>query len=108
MTPGRESEAGGMAPLIREILTILAGIQDQAPMAFLKVLQVAEHLQTSPALVYQLCAEKKIPHVRVGMGRGAIRIDEADLAAFIETCRVGPHGMKNTAGLKHIRLPVGE
>lgn len=38
------------------------------------VKQAAETLGVSPALVYALCAAKKIKHERHGLGRGAIRI----------------------------------
>jgi excisionase family DNA binding protein len=57
-------------------------------MSLLTVKQVAEHLQVSQATVYQLCATGKLTHVRVGVGRGAIRVDEDALAAFIRACTV--------------------
>jgi excisionase family DNA binding protein len=54
----------------------------------LSVRQVAERLQCSAATVYALCAAKLLPHSRVGLGRGIIRISEADLAAYLAGRRV--------------------
>jgi excisionase family DNA binding protein len=62
------------------------------------VKQAAERLQCSAATVYQLCAAKLILHSRVGLGRGVIRITEADLAAYLAARRVQPERPK----LKHI------
>jgi excisionase family DNA binding protein len=76
-------------------------------MAFKTIKQVAEQLLVSQATVYSLCAQFKLPHVRVGTGRGTIRIDEADLAAFLQASKVEPNRLRNTAGLKHIRLAAG-
>jgi excisionase family DNA binding protein len=54
----------------------------------LTVKQAAERLQCSPATVYQLCAARLLPHSRVGLGRGVIRISEADIAAYLAGRRV--------------------
>ena len=45
----------------------------------------AEQLQVSVATVYVLCNRGKLPHVRIGVGRGTIRIREEDLTDFLET-----------------------
>jgi excisionase family DNA binding protein len=58
-------------------------------MALLTVKQVAERLQVSEATVYQLCAQRKLVHLRVGVGRGAIRVGEDALAAFLQASTVG-------------------
>jgi excisionase family DNA binding protein len=73
-------------------------------MGLLTVKQVAAILQVSAATVYQLCAARKLPHVRVGVGRGAIRVDEDALAAFLQASTVAPGRPANAAALKHIRL----
>jgi excisionase family DNA binding protein len=65
------------------------------------VKQVAERLQVSAQVVYQLCALRRIVHVRIGSGRGTIRITEAALQQFLEGCEVGTRGV--SADLKHIR-----
>jgi excisionase family DNA binding protein len=54
----------------------------------LTVKQAAERLQCSPATVYQLCAARLLPHSRVGLGRGVIRIAEADLDRYLAGRRV--------------------
>jgi excisionase family DNA binding protein len=46
----------------------------------LTVREVAERLAISTATVYALCDRGELPHVRIS---NAIRIDPADLAAFI-------------------------
>lgn len=53
-------------------------------MRFLTVRQVAERLQVSAASVYQLCAEGRIAHHRLGVGRGTIRITEEQLRQYPE------------------------
>ena len=68
----------------------------------LKVPAVARHLQCSPALVYALCSEGRLPHIRLGLGRGTIRIAEEDLAEFLRECRsLG----RLPEDLKHISMP---
>jgi excisionase family DNA binding protein len=64
----------------------------------LTVKQTAERLQCSPATVYQLCAAKLLPHSRVGLGRGVIRIAEADLAGYL----AGRHVQPEQPRLRHI------
>jgi excisionase family DNA binding protein len=58
---------------------------------YLTVKEVAERLAVAQATVYLLCSESKIDHLRVGIGRGAIRISEEALDNFIKgaTVRVG-------------------
>jgi hypothetical protein len=62
--------------------------------------------QYPAALVYLLCAERRLAHHRVGNKRGTIRIREEDLAAFFEGCRVQPTplGLRGPEALRHIRL----
>jgi excisionase family DNA binding protein len=52
------------------------------------VKQAAERLGVSAATVYQLCAAKLLPHSRVGLGRGVIRITEADIDRYLAGRRV--------------------
>jgi excisionase family DNA binding protein len=47
---------------------------------FLTVRDLAAQLCVSTATVYNLCATRELPHVRV---LGAIRIAHADLAAYV-------------------------
>jgi excisionase family DNA binding protein len=72
------------------------------PMKLLTVREAAVRLGCSPALVYQLCAERRIGHVRLGVGRGTIRIPEDELEEYLKSCKVGTHSL--TQNLKHIRM----
>lgn len=54
----------------------------------LKVKDVAEQLGVAQGTVYQLCASGKLVHIRIGCGRGAIRIEPAAMAAYVESARV--------------------
>ena len=49
--------------------------------------EVATHLSVSRSLVYELVVKGKLPHHRVGVGRGTIRISEDDVAEFLRSCR---------------------
>lgn len=71
----------------------------------LSVKQAAERLDVSPALVYALCAKKRIRHERHGLGRGTIRIPEDALEEYRKVCAVEA-GEGGSAGLhlKHIKL----
>ena len=53
----------------------------------LTVRQVAERLNVSASCVYQLVESGKIPNHRIGLGRGAIRVSEADLEEYLASCR---------------------
>lgn len=59
-------------------------------MQLLTVTDVQQRLNVSRACVYSLIAEGKLPCVRIGVGRGTIRVDEAELEAFVEKCRTVP------------------
>lgn len=95
VTTGRKSRLRA-APL---------GLEQRRRTEVLTVKQTADQLQVSAALVYQLCAGRKLAHHRLGVGRGTIRIAEADLAAFVEDCKVLPYTLANVAGLRHLTMP---
>ena len=67
----------------------------------MNVREAAKRLEVSASIVYGLCAQRRLPHVRVGLGRGTIRISEDDLKSFLETCRPEPPARP---ALKHIKL----
>jgi excisionase family DNA binding protein len=76
-------------------------------MTMLTVTQVAERLSCSAALVYQLCADGRIAHHRLGLGRGTIRITEDGLSEYLlKTHNTTTQPAKTLVGLKHIRLPL--
>ena len=58
-------------------------------MKLLTVRDTAGRLGVSLGCVYGLVAKGELPHLRVGTGRGTIRIDENDLGDFIEGRKVG-------------------
>jgi excisionase family DNA binding protein len=68
--------------------------------------QAAVRVGVSLSLVYELCQQKLIPHFRLGGKgrRGRILIEESDLAAFIQSCRVQAETDRSELQLKHIRL----
>ena len=55
----------------------------------LNVTDIAKRLRLSVSMVYQLVAERKISHRRIG---GAIRFAESDLEEYLESVR---HGRKS-------------
>jgi excisionase family DNA binding protein len=57
-------------------------------MGVLTVKQAAERLQVAPATIYGLCARLQLPHLRIGTGRGTIRLLEEDLLAFLRGRKV--------------------
>lgn len=77
-------------------------------MKFYTVQEVADRLGVVPATIYALCQKKVIPHVRVGTGRGAIRISEEGLEVYLAGAAV----RQNDVGLppppptklKHLKI----
>ena len=72
----------------------------------LTVKQVAERLGLSTSQVYALCASGKLPHHRFGVGKGALRISEEQLAAFLEATKFKPPAAE-LPELRHIQLRGG-
>ncbi len=74
-------------------------------MKLLTVKEAAERLRCSPSTVYQLCEFGKLPHSRIGLGRGVIRIAEGDIEELLRRGRVEPtaSGADQKMSLKHIR-----
>ena len=70
----------------------------------LTVADVAKRLRCSPSLVYALIARGRLAHHRLGLGRGAIRVTEAQLAAFLEGTAITP-APSQPEELRHIRSP---
>ena len=54
----------------------------------LRVGEAARRLRCSPSTIYALCRLRTISHIRVGAGRGSIRIRENDLDEYIARNRV--------------------
>lgn len=66
----------------------------------LTVAQAAVDAGVSESLVYAWCREKRLAHYRVGRDgkRGQIRIDPADLSAFVRTLRQEVHPLLAEGG----------
>ncbi len=57
------------------------------------VKQAATMLTVSPSLVYALVASGTLPAVRLGTGRGTIRLDDEAVRQYLEATKVQPpHG----------------
>jgi excisionase family DNA binding protein len=73
-----------------------------------RVKEAAARLEVSPATIYALVASGKLRSLRVGMGRGVIRITEAHLAEFIAGTEPGPRSAPappaRRVRLKHLHL----
>jgi excisionase family DNA binding protein len=75
----------------------------------MNVAEAAEQLNVSISCVYQLVERGKLPHHRIGVGRGAIRFSDDDISGFLLGCHHG--ALKPIATperprlLKHIRRP---
>jgi excisionase family DNA binding protein len=71
----------------------------------LTVKAAAERAGVSVSLIYSLCAEGRLPHVRLGREgrRGTIRIRESDLSEFLEASVSQPASSVLDEALKFIR-----
>jgi excisionase family DNA binding protein len=68
--------------------------------------QAAERARVSTSLVYQWCQDRVLVHYRLGRPgkRGRIRIEEADLEAFLGSCKREGETPLPAMTLKHIKL----
>lgn len=74
-------------------------------MAKMSIKQAADRTGFSTSLLYQICAERRLPHYRLGRNgkRGKILIDEADLDAFMAASKVeAVAGAVPVTALRHI------
>jgi excisionase family DNA binding protein len=71
----------------------------------LSIRQVAQRAGVSLALVYRWCEERRLPHYRLGgLGRrGRIQVEEADLDAFLESCKVEAGALRPDFTFTHRR-----
>jgi excisionase family DNA binding protein len=74
----------------------------------LTIRDVAQRLTIAPSTAYALIQSGKIVGHRIGVGRGAIRVDEEDLETFLESCRSSPRPAPRRKApppsLKHLRI----
>jgi excisionase family DNA binding protein len=52
------------------------------------VIEAAKLLEVQPSTVYALCAARRLGHSRYGLGKGTIRIEPADLDAYMRSARI--------------------
>ncbi len=73
----------------------------------------AAYADVCTSVIYGLCADRALPHYRVGGRgrRGKIVIHKPDLDAYLSSCRVGPEQRPDSPAprsrptLRHLRLP---
>ena len=73
----------------------------------LSVKDTASRLGISPGLVYSLVAGRKLRFVRIGNGRGRIRIPEDAIGEYLARSTFAPQEPQPPSGrvrLKHLRL----
>jgi excisionase family DNA binding protein len=78
-----------------------APIKD-AEIALFTVKETATRLSVSEQLVYALCASRRLRHVRVGLGRGTIRIPEDAVDEFLRGRTVAVGEAPTAEVLRHI------
>jgi excisionase family DNA binding protein len=75
-------------------------------MTLLKIHELKDRLRISLTTAYNLVARGKIRHVRVGLGRGGIRIPEEALMEYLKAREWGgqsePLAPPQRAKLKHL------
>ena len=78
----------------------------------LKPEDVAERLNISRSLVYDLIEKRKLPCHRIGLGRGAIRVAEDDVIEFLRSNRIESRGANEETRkprrrqvLRHLKHP---
>ena len=59
------------------------------PTAIYTVAEIADRLRCSKTNVYDLIGQKELAVVRIGAGRGGIRVMGSDLLAFLASRREG-------------------
>lgn len=96
-----------IAAAVLVLAEVLGGAE--AP-AVLKVSEVAQQLNVGKATVYDLVDSGKLPALRVGQGRGTIRISQADLAHYQQAAnRTARSADRVTmAELRNLASPLGK
>src|SRR5262249_18440634 len=72
----------------RRASLLTAGVESYSAEKNYTVREVAELLSISAQAVYQLCTKKKLRHLRLGIGRGTLRIPASALDEFISQSTV--------------------
>ncbi len=110
MTRAKQPRGDDRCSPTRRITTCDSEPQTRNPSlgTLLKPSEVAERLGTSRSHVYDLIQSRAIAVHRVGRGqRGAVRISEVDLEAYLADCRIEatkPVRATPAPRLKHLKL----
>jgi excisionase family DNA binding protein len=67
------------------------------------VAQAAGRLGISQSLLYAMVQEKKIPHRRVGVGKGRILFTDEDIGCYLESCRVQAFALPTAVTFTHTK-----
>jgi excisionase family DNA binding protein len=70
----------------------------------MRVREAAAKLEVSPATVYALVAAGKLRHIRVGLGRGAIRILDEHIADYLRAAEPVTKAVPAPAPARQIKL----
>jgi excisionase family DNA binding protein len=77
----------------------------------LTVKQAAKMMGVSAATVYLLCANRRLRHTRVGLGRGKIAIAEEAVEEYLKGREVAPASPKHPPAprprlsFEHLKIP---
>lgn len=73
---------------------------------FLTVKEAAKQLNVSPNTIYALVSNRKLACNRIGLGRGAIRIAQKDLEAFLQASNSSNaiESAPRSSRLRHIKF----
>ena len=71
--------------------------------------QAAAKREVEASTIYDLCRHGLLGHARIGVGRGVIRISQADIDDYLERASVrpasaAPDDPETEPELKHLRL----
>lgn len=58
----------------------------------MRIADVAARLDVSEGVVRRLISRGQLEHFRIGSGRGVIRVDEDQVARYLDSCKRGGNG----------------
>lgn len=73
--------------------------------ATMTVKEAAARLRVSPKTVYELIEAEALPARRVGLRKGKILIDAADVEAYWDASKAGPKPVEIRSASRHLRPP---
>lgn len=73
-------------------------------MELLTVKEVAEFLKVSKSLVYTLIAQKQLSCIRIGLGRGTIRVAREELLRFLNSANQEPSPVESETEFQSLKF----